>query len=405
MSSSASNPNSAYHSPTSTAPTSLSSSPANTTTNAIGVPGAFGDLSHSHSGGPSHIAGNRQNQHQHQQKPKVLFFGDYSDTKFDDEIREIAEVHTLPRVGYEEMVPLIKRKVEEEGEFMAFGGLFLITHDFPNKWDAGLLGPLAPGCKLYVGPGAGYDKVDIDWITSSGAMYANSPLAVGKRTADGALTLILSAMRGLTPQDLSVRAGNWRAPVKTLDWHTATIGIIGLGSIGTRVATLLTAIGASNIIYHSRRPSSSAQPQWGYRTHLDDLYAEADVIVLTCPLTPETKYLIRHESFAKMKDGVVLVNVSRGPVVKEDDLVEALESGKVMRAALDVFENEPEVHPGLRKNPNVTLSPHVAPAPDSMGAPMNGEVVENIIRFIKTGMPMTPVNLDLLKKNGFIVGK
>ncbi|OCF40628.1 oxidoreductase [Kwoniella heveanensis CBS 569] len=385
MSSTASN--SAHHSLVSTPATSLSSSPTNPTI--------------------SHLANRAQGQ---RQKPKVLFFGDLSHTKFDERIREIAEVHTLPRVGYQEMVPLIKRKVEEEGEFVAFGGLFLITHDFPNKWDAGLLSPLAPACKLYVGPGAGYDKVDIDWISSSGAMYANSPLAVGRRTADGALALILGAMRGITPQDLSVRAGKWRAPVKTLDWHTATIGIIGLGSIGTRVATLLSAIGASHIIYHSRRPSSSPEarqssPPWGYCRTLDELYEKADVVVLTCPLTSETKGLICKESLGKMKDGVVLVNVARGPVVKEDDLVEALESGKVMRAALDVFENEPEVHPGLMKNPNVTLSPHVAPAPDSMGAPMNGEVVENIIRFLETGMPMTPVNLDQLKEKGFVVGQ
>ncbi|WWD01053.1 hypothetical protein V866_007991 [Kwoniella sp. B9012] len=332
-------------------------------------------------------------------KPKVLLFGDRSGTKFDDELREIAEVHCLPRVGYDDMVPLIKEVVETKGPFVAFGGLFLITDNFPGKWDQGLLGPLAPHCKLYVGPGAGYDKVDVDWITSTGAMYANSPTQVGKRTADGALMLILSVMRGLTPHDLSVRAGKWRANVRTLDWRTATIGIIGLGSIGTQVAHLLTSIGANSIIYHSRRPSSTAHLAWGYRS-LEALYAEADVIVLTCPLTKETRGLICRESIAKMKDGVVIVNVSRGPVVVESDLVDALDSGKVMRAALDVFENEPTVHPGLMSNPNVTLSPHVAPAPDSMGPPMNGEVVENIIKFIETGMPLTPVNLGLLKERG-----
>ncbi|WWC89703.1 uncharacterized protein L201_004628 [Kwoniella dendrophila CBS 6074] len=336
-------------------------------------------------------------------KPKVLLFGDRSETKFDDILRDVAEVHTLPRVGYAEMIPLIKDKVEREGPFIAFGGLFLITDNFPGKWDEGLLGPLAPHCKLYVGPGAGYDKVDVDWITNTGAMYANSPTQVGKRTADGALMLILSVMRGLTPQDHSVRSGKWRSPVKTLDWHTSTIGIIGLGSIGTRVATLLTAIGAESIIYHSRRPSPTAQPSWGYRS-LDGLYNEADVIVLTCPLTVDTRGLIHKESIEKMKDGVIIVNVSRGEVVKEDDLVNALESGKVMRAALDVFEKEPLVHPGLLKNPNVTLSPHVAPAPDSMGPPMNGEVVENLIKLVETGMPLTPVNLTQLKDAGFEYG-
>ncbi|WRT67467.1 uncharacterized protein IL334_004439 [Kwoniella shivajii] len=336
-------------------------------------------------------------------KPKVLLFGDRSETKFDDIIREIAEVHTLPRVGYEDMVPLIKDIVEKEGPFVAFGGLFLITDNFPGKWDKGLLGPLAPECKLYVGPGAGYDKVDVEYITSTGAMYANSPIQVGKRTADGALMLILAAMRGLTPQDQSVRASKWRAPIKTLDWCTSTIGIIGLGSIGSRVATLLTSIGSQSIIYHSRKPSPTAQPQWGYRS-LDQLYIEADVVVLTCPLTNETRGMICKESIEKMKDGVILVNVSRGEVVIEDDLVQALESGKVMRAALDVFEKEPTVHPGLLSNPNVTLSPHVAPAPDSMGPPMNGEVVENLIRFVQEGMPITPVNLRELESKGFQVG-
>ncbi|WVQ78597.1 hypothetical protein IAT38_000683 [Cryptococcus sp. DSM 104549] len=338
-------------------------------------------------------------------KPKVLFIGDGSGhDAFDKAIREVAEVHCLPRTGYEETAELIRKKVEEEGEFVAFGGLFLITHNFPPKWDVGLLGPLAPACKLYVGPGAGYDKVDIDWITSTGAMYANSPTAVGVRTADGGLVLTLGAMRGVTAQDLSVRKGAWRdLGVKTFDWRTANIGIIGLGSIGTRLATLLTSIGATNISYHSRRPSSTAQSGWRYLS-LDELYATADVIILTCPLTKETHGLIGKEAFAKMRDGVVLVNISRGPVVVEADLVEALESRKVMRAALDVFEKEPEVHPGLLNNPNVTLSPHVAPAPDTMGPAMNGEVVENIIEFIKTGMPLTPVNLPELKAQGFVVG-
>ncbi|KAK8869504.1 hypothetical protein IAR55_000069 [Kwoniella newhampshirensis] len=337
-------------------------------------------------------------------KPKVLFIGEYSHTKYDALIREVAEVHALPRCGYEETAEHIRRKVEEEGEFVAFGGLFLITHSFPPRWDVGLLGPLAPACKLYVGPGAGYDKVDIDWVSSTGAMYANSPTAVGQRTADGALMLTLGAMRGVTPQDHSVRAGKWRdLGVKTLDWRTARIGIIGLGSIGTRLATLLTSIGATAISYNSRRPSPTAQPSWQYQTQ-DELLATSDVVILTCPLTPATHGLIGKEAFEKMKDGVVLVNVARGPVVVEDELVKALDSGKVRRAALDVFENEPEVHPGLLKNPNVTLSPHNAPAPDSMGAPMNGEVIENILHFIKTGMPLTPVNLDQLKEKGFMAG-
>ncbi|WWD16235.1 hypothetical protein CI109_100661 [Kwoniella shandongensis] len=375
----------------SSAPESLSSSPASS------VPPTF----------TTTTATTTHNGTVNVSRPKVLFIGDYSGCDdVDEEIRKVAEVHTLPRTGYEETAELIRKKVEVEGEFVAFGGLFLVSHNFPPKWDIGLLGPLAPSCKLYVGPGAGYDKVDIDWLSSTGAMYANSPTAVGQRTADGALMLTLAAMRGVTPQDLSVRAGKWRdLSVRTVDWRTAQIGIIGLGSIGTRLATLLTSIGATKISYNSRRPSPTAQPSWTYYQSLDELFATSDVIILTCPLTPATHGMIGKEAFGKMKDGVVLVNVSRGQVVVESELVDALESGKVRRAALDVFENEPEVHPGLLKNPNVTLSPHVAPAPDTMGQSMNGEVIENILEFLKTGMPLTPVNLDQLEKNGFLVGK
>lgn len=159
------------------------------------------------------------------------------------------------------------------------------------------------------------------------------------------------------------------------------IGIIGLGSIGSHLAFLLSSIGATSIFYHSRRPSlhAASNPAWTYLPNRDDLYAQSDVIILTCPLTKETEGMIGRAAFGKMKDGVILVNVSRGKVVKEEELVEALESGKggffgficalgfpsrdcsssadnlilVMRAALDVFENEPTVHPNLLTNPNV----------------------------------------------------
>ncbi|AAW42001.2 oxidoreductase, putative [Cryptococcus deneoformans JEC21] len=341
-------------------------------------------------------------------KPKVLLIGDYCGHEtFDKQIREIAEVHTLPTVTYDETVELIKQKVEQVGGgFVAFGGLFTSMDTFPDRWDATLLSPLLPSCKLFVGPGAGYDKVDVPWLTSVGAMYANAPTIVGKRTAEGALVLTLAAMRGVVRYDMSVRKGVWGdRGVRTVDWKTAKIGIIGLGSIGSHLAFLLSSIGATSIFYHSRRPSlhAASNPAWTYLPNRDDLYAQSDVIILACPLTKETEGMIGRAAFGKMKDGVILVNVSRGKVVKEEELVEALESGKVMRAALDVFENEPTVHPNLLTNPNVILSPHVAPAPDSMGPYIKGEVIENIIHYLQTGMPLTPINLPQLKAEGWEV--
>ncbi|ODN73607.1 oxidoreductase [Cryptococcus wingfieldii CBS 7118] len=343
-------------------------------------------------------------------KPKVLLIGDFCGIpKYDNLIREIADVHTMPRCGYTETAALIKQKVEEEGSFVAFGGLFVITDNFPSLWDAGLLSPLLPACRLFVGPGAGYDKVDIPYLSSHGALYANSPHAVGERTADGALGLVLAAARGIVRYDIGVRSGGWRdVGVKSVDWRNAKIGIVGLGAIGLRLSTLLTSLSSTlQIHYHSRHLSSShLATSYTYHSTLSNLLPVVDILVLTCPLTKATEGIIGEEAFKQMKDGVIVVNVSRGKVIVEDELVKALESGKVLRAALDVFENEPQVHAGLLSNPNVTLSPHVAPAPDSMGPALNAEVLENIIHYLQSpsGLPLTPVNVDQVEALGFTTG-
>ena len=165
-----------------------------------------------------------------------------------------------------------------------------------------------------------------------------------------------------------MRSGKWRdMSVKSLDWRESTIGINGLGNIGLQLADMCSGLGMK-IIYTSRSPK---EVPYGHR-ELDELLAESDCVVLTCPLNQETVGLMNKETFAKMKKGGILVNVSRGPVVVEADLVEALESGqgkssefiqsiiliKVMRAALDVFEKEPDVYPGLLSNPNVVSRRH-----------------------------------------------
>jgi glyoxylate reductase len=125
-------------------------------------------------------------------------------------------------------------------------------------------------------------------------------------------------------QDLSVRSGKWRNPkVRSIHWRDATVGIVGLGNIGSQVAAMCSALGM-NVIYTSRTPKDVP---YGHRT-LEQLLGEADCVVLTCPLNAETTGLMNAERFAMMKDGSILVNVSRGPVVVEDDLVKALESGK-----------------------------------------------------------------------------
>ncbi|ORY30024.1 putative oxidoreductase [Naematelia encephala] len=328
-------------------------------------------------------------------RPRVLLLGESSgDDKADKSIRAIADTYTVPRGNLEEVAGYIASAVKEHGPFIAFGATWALGEKFPARFDESLLSPLFPGCKLLVTPGAGYEKTDVNYLTLNGCVYANSPFAVGQRTADGALLLTLAAMRGLTPQDNSMRIGNFADPsVRTLSHRSANIAIIGMGNIGLQLAQSLTAIGAptQNIRYYNRRERVGCGYEWA--SSLDEIWKWAQVIVLTCPLTEHTRHLISRDALEKMRDSVIIVNVGRGPCIDEQALVDALDSGKVMRAALDVFENEPQAHPKLLTNPNVTLSPHYAANPDGMAPGMNAEVLENIIQFIQTGKPQTPVNL------------
>ncbi|KAL7419493.1 glyoxylate reductase [Cryptotrichosporon argae] len=321
-------------------------------------------------------------------KPSVLVFGgpEYGFPRT-DALAEVAEITWLPYS--ESPKDALTHAIATSGPFVAFAATFVLGKPFPPGLNEDYLAPLFPSLKMICTPGAGYEKVDVGYLSKRGCLLANSPTAVGVRTADGAVMLLLAAMRGLTPYDLHMRSGGWRDPaLRTLNWRECTLGVVGLGNIGAQVAAMASALGFRRIVYSNRRKRDVPYDHIA----LDTLYAEADAIVLCCPLTPETRHLVDDGAFGKMKRGVVLVNVARGPVIDEEALVRALETGQVMRAALDVFEHEPEVHPSLRRNPNVTLSPHNTAAPDSMSGSVNGEVIDNVIAFVRTGMPLTPVN-------------
>lgn len=175
---------------------------------------------------------------------------------------------------------------------------------------------------------------------SSGAIVANTPTEVGRSTADGALVLLLAALKGLTPrvcrppmkalsyanqQDEACRAGKYNTvPIRSLDWRFCTIGILGLGNIGRQVAQMVSMLGMK-VIYHNRSPDTTSSFKY---VSLDELYRQADAVVICCPLTASTRGLINKDSFGKMKNGVVIVNVARGAIIVEQDLVDALQSGR-----------------------------------------------------------------------------
>ena len=216
-----------------------------------------------------------------------------------------------------------------------------------------------PGLRIVANFGVGYDNVDVAALTARGVIATNTPGVIAGATAEQAIALMLALGRNIVAGDRRLRTGvpwYW-SPTFMLGWglEGRRLGIVGLGDIGSRVAALATAHGME--VVHTSRSDRPGLPY--RRLPLDELLATADVVSLHCPLTAETRHLISHRELALMRPGAALVNTSRGPVVDEAALFEALRDGVIGGAALDVYEREPELHPGLITLENVVLVPHL----------------------------------------------
>ncbi|KAJ7503094.1 D-isomer specific 2-hydroxyacid dehydrogenase [Mycena galericulata] len=272
-----------------------------------------------------------------------------------------------------------------------------------GPFDKTMLSPLTDnGCRFFSGGGAGYDDVDTEWMASQGAYYCNTPTAITVPTANGALMLILAATRAISQGEMYAKSGKWRGDpsvpgdlfplVQEIDG--LTLGIIGLGSIGKALSVRAQVCGMK-VIYHNRNRVPESEEAGATYTTMNELLATSDVISVNCPLTPATRHLLGPAEFAKMKTGVFIVNTARGAIIDEDALVEALKSGKVFRAGLDVFEHEPVIHPGLLDPAlayRVTLQPHTAGRTDR--AFLNGErqIIKSLQEFMRGERPEYAVN-------------
>ena len=212
-----------------------------------------------------------------------------------------------------------------------------------------------PELRLVANFGVGYDSVDVDEATRRGIVVSNTPDVLTEATAELTIALVLVLLRRVAEGDRLVRRQEeWAlAPTFMLGEGLGgkTLGIVGLGRIGSEVARLAEVFGMS--VVHTRGSGPYEE------LPLDRLLAEADVVSLHVPLTPETRHLIGAHELRLMRPDAVLVNVSRGPVVGEAALVEALREGRIAGVALDVYEHEPEVSAGLLELENVVLSPHL----------------------------------------------
>jgi lactate dehydrogenase-like 2-hydroxyacid dehydrogenase len=306
-------------------------------------------------------------------------------------------VEMLGEVGEVEMAEAEEALPRPELLELAAGADALLTllHD---RVDGELLDAAGPGLLCIANVAVGFDNVDLEAAAGRGVSVANTPGVLDDATADLTIGLILSAARRLGEGERLIRSGApWRWSMSFMlghDLRGKLLGIVGLGGIGRRVAERARAFGM-RIAYTGRRPAAPpiVAALEAERMELEELLGAADVLSLHCPLTEETRHLLSAERLASMKPGAILVNAARGPIVEEAALVEALREGRLGAAALDVFEHEPRVDPGLLELENAILVPHLGSATVETRAAMAELAAANAIAAVR-GEPLpTPVPL------------
>lgn len=245
------------------------------------------------------------------------------------------------------------------------GAAALITL-MSERVDDELLEVAGPQLRVVANYAVGYDNIDVAACRRNGVVATNTPGVLTGATADMAFALLLAVARRLREGDELVRSGEWTGwqPLQLLGAQVsgATLGIVGLGRIGRAVARRARGFDMT-VLYHNRNRDEDAESDLGVRyVSLDELLELSDFISLHAPLTQETRHMIAAAELRRMKPSAVLINTARGAVVDEADLVEALRDGTIAGAGLDVFEEEPAVHPGLAPLPSVVLAPHLGSA-------------------------------------------
>jgi glyoxylate reductase len=259
-----------------------------------------------------------------------------------------------------------------------------------------------PGLRCVSNVAVGFDNIDVAAATAHKVMVTNTPGVLDDATSDFAFTLLMSTARRVVEADSFTRSGRFRGWAIDMmlgqDIFGATLGIVGVGRIGRGVAHRAKGFNMRILYYDPQPLPREAEEQLGAtRVDLNRLIAESDFISVHVPLTNETHHLFSTAQFSAMKRNAILVNTSRGPVVDEAALVEALTAKKLAGAGLDVYEREPAVHPGLLPMPNVVLAPHIASATVRTRSEMSAMAARNMATAVRGGRPPNLVNPEVKK--------
>ena len=257
--------------------------------------------------------------------------------------------------------------------------------------DAAVLDAAGPQLKIVANVAVGYNNIDVPAFRARGIAVTNTPDVLTNACADFTWGLILAITRRLGEGERVVRAGAWGGwaldYMLGMELRGKQLGLVGLGRIGRAVAEKAPAFGMT-VAYSARKTSDLPG---AVQMPLDRLLATSDIVSLHCPMTPETKHLIDKKALARMKRTAYLINTARGPVVDEEALAWALKERLIAGAALDVYEQEPEIHPGLMTVENVLLIPHLASATTETRTAMADLAVSNATAVLNGHAPITPV--------------
>lgn len=317
-------------------------------------------------------------------------------------------INILKENGYGVVISPEDRVLKKE-ELIAFltedkydAVLCLLT----DKIDAEIFDAARKQCKIFANYAVGFDNIDVKAAQERGIMVTNTPGVLTDSVAEHAFALMLAIAHRIPESDRFTRAGKYHgwAPMLLLgtDVSKKILGVVGLGRIGSRVAHHAVKGFEMKVIYHdvkrniefekefSAEGGSASSGETIYKEKLEDLLGEADFVSIHVPLLPATRHLINAERLRQMKPTAYLINTSRGPIVDENALVDALKNNIIRGAALDVFENEPALAPGLAELENVILTPHTASATEETRQAMGELAAKNII---ETMEGRTPPNL------------
>ncbi len=303
----------------------------------------------------------------------------------------------LKKEGFEVAISEFNRVITTEGLLEGIKGVDAILSLLTDKIDGDVMDAAGPQLKLISNYAVGFDNIDIEAATKRGIIVCNTPSdEVNEAVAEHTWALILALARRIVEADEATRRGAYRGWEPDIFLGTnligKTLGVVGLGRIGSMVARRAQGY-KMNVLYTKNSPDPDAERELGVKfASLDELLANSDFVSLHVPLTAETRHMMDKDTFAKMKKGSYLINTARGQVVDERALVDALASAQIAGAALDVFDNEPNISPEIIADQKVITTPHIASATREARDKMGEQAVAAIIDTLKGVKPQNIVD-------------